>query len=512
MSSDGTYGEYEVVCGIEAHVQLKTKTKAFCPCPNEYGAAPNTLVCPVCLGHPGTLPVPNAEAVRLAALAGMAFDGSIRSVAHWDRKQYFYADLPKGYQITQFYEPIVEGGTLEVQMPEANGGSVKHVGIERAHLEEDAGKLTYDGDADALVDFNRAGVPLLEIVSKPDIRTPAEASQYAQELRRLVRALGVSDGNLNEGSMRCDVNVSLRKQSTEAFGTKVEVKNLNSFSSIARAVHHEAERQLALLEAGDGDAIQQETRLWDEANGVTRSARSKEGAADYRYFPEPDLPPTRIDIDAVRADLARRFEEDHTSSHDRRLPFVELPSETRRRIQSPPLNLTADTALTLCENPFGLLTFLDSTVAHLNGNEGVIRAACNYVLGDIMGHFNSSKTGESGLTVEIFAAILTLSESEELISGKTAKELLKAALTGGDVGNDEKELRQYVEDNNLAQVSDPDQITAWCREVVDANPNQLEQYRGGKTKLKGFFVGGVLKKGNANPKMIDSILVPMLDG
>ena len=515
---DGKYGAYEVVCGIEAHVQLLTKTKAFCACPNEYGMAPNTNVCPVCLGHPGTLPTPNAEAVKLGVLTGMALQANIRASSQWDRKQYFYADLPKGYQITQFYEPLVEGGELPVQMPESAGGYVKRVGIERAHLEEDAGKLTHS-TGDALVDFNRAGVPLLEIVSKPDIRTPVEAAQYATELRRFVRSLGVSDGNLNEGSMRCDVNVSLRKQGAEEFGTKVEVKNLNSFSSIARAIHHEAERQLALLEAGDGDAIKQETRLWDESKGVTRSARSKEGAADYRYFPEPDLPPTRVDVDAVAAELAHRFENAATSTSgaDTLLKFVELPWETRERLQKAPLSLSVDAALTLCENPSGLLSFLDATVACLGEAPAtVVRAASNYILGDILGHFNAAGGDAMGspLTPAVFAAILRLSEDEELISGKAAKELLKEALEGGlDGVSDADGLRAHIDANDLAQISDPGQIAAWADEVIAESPGQLEQYRGGKKKLKGFFVGGVLKKsgGRANPKLVDSILLPLLD-
>eukprot|EP00959_Pyramimonas_sp_CCMP1952_P299288 6260075-Pyramimonas_sp.AAC.1 len=293
-----TESEFETIVGIEVHVQLDTKTKAFCNCKSEYGNAPNTNVCPVCLGHPGTLPVLNAEVVKKSVRMGKALNCKIASVSKFDRKQYFYPDLPKGYQVSQYDIPIAEHGKIEVVIPpEFGGGYSKEIGITRAHMEEDAGKLTHvekGGESYSLVDYNRAGVPLLEIVSEPDMRSGREAAEYAAEIQRIARFLGISNGNMSEGSMRCDVNVSVRPRGREAFGTKVEVKNMNSFSAIAKAIEYETERQTALIREGKESEIVQETRLWDEGQLKTFAMRKKEGLADYRYFPEPDLPPVNV--------------------------------------------------------------------------------------------------------------------------------------------------------------------------------------------------------------------------
>lgn len=289
--------EYEAIIGLETHCQLNTRSKIFCSCPTNFDSPPNTNVCPICLGYPGVLPVLNQEVLASAVKLGLAIDGKITPHSKFDRKQYFYPDLPKNYQISQYDLPIVEQGQLEIEIVDKKTKEVsrKIIGITRLHMEEDAGKLVHagserlSGSTHSLVDFNRTGVPLLEIVSEPDLRTGAEAAEYAQELRRLVRYLGISDGNMQEGSLRCDVNISVRKKGTKKFGTKVEIKNMNSFSAIQKAIEYEIDRQIEAIE--NGELIVQETRLWEEATQRTISMRKKEGSSDYRYFPEPDLPP-----------------------------------------------------------------------------------------------------------------------------------------------------------------------------------------------------------------------------
>eukprot|EP00271_Cylindrocystis_brebissonii_P012474 TRINITY_DN3102_c0_g1_i4.p1 TRINITY_DN3102_c0_g1~~TRINITY_DN3102_c0_g1_i4.p1 ORF type:complete len:517 (+),score=106.61 TRINITY_DN3102_c0_g1_i4:358-1908(+) len=316
--------EYEAVIGIETHVQLATMTKAFCTCPAQYGAAPNSHVCPVCLGLPGSLPLINAKAVEYAAKVGLALHCEVARRSKFDRKQYFYPDLPKGYQISQFDEPIASGGYVDVDLPVECGGGHRRFGVTRAHMEEDSGKLLHFGEGStgaqaSQVDLNRAGTPLVEIVSEPDLRSGVEAAEYAAEIQRLVRYLGVSNGNMAEGSLRCDVNISIRPKGRERFGTKVEIKNMNSFSAMQRAIEYEIARQTGLENAGRGDAIVQETRLWDEGAQQTRTMRKKEGLADYRYFPEPDLPEVVLG-------------EEELVSWQAALP--ELPEAKRRRYES----------------------------------------------------------------------------------------------------------------------------------------------------------------------------------
>ncbi|KAI7844607.1 hypothetical protein COHA_001847 [Chlorella ohadii] len=480
----GLVDKYEAVIGIETHVQLNTRTKAFCSCPSEFGAEPNTNVCPVCLGHPGTLPVLNAEMVRKAVLAGLALNARVALRSKFDRKQYFYPDLPKGYQISQYDVPLCEGGWVEVVVPDtatSGTGEVRRLGITRAHIEEDAGKLVHAGAASlsgsnySLVDYNRAGVPLLEIVSEPDMRTGAEAAAYGAELRRIMRFLDVSDGNMAEGSMRCDVNISVRPRGQAAFGTKVEIKNMNSFSAMQRAIEFEIARQVELLEEGRGGDIVQETRLWDEGRQCTYSMRKKEGLADYRYFPEPDLPPVLLSqeqVDGLQASMP------------------ELPAAVRARYAA--LGLSQYDVLVLADE---------------------LAPAANWVMGDVMAAAKELAGGFDALPMApaALAEMIALIE-DGTISGKIGKQVLPALLAGeGGAGGGS--VRALVESKGLIQISDPAALAAIVDAVLEANPKQLQQYREGKTKLQGFFVGAVMKesKGRANPAELNRILMERLN-
>ncbi|KAL4458149.1 hypothetical protein ABPG75_013014 [Micractinium tetrahymenae] len=494
--------EYEAVIGIETHVQLNTATKAFCGCASEFGAEPNSNVCPICLGHPGTLPALNAEMVRKAVLAGLALNARVALESKFDRKQYFYPDLPKGYQISQYDVPLCEGGWVEVVVPDsstATGGSPRRIGVTRAHLEEDAGKLVHGGAASlsgsdySLADYNRGGVPLLEIVSEPDMRSGAEAAAYGAELRRIMRFLGVSDGNMAEGSMRCDVNISVRPAGRAAFGTKVEIKNMNSFNAMQRAIEFEVARQVELLEAGREGEIVQETRLWDEGRQCTYSMRRKEGLADYRYFPEPDLPPLVLSqayVDELQASMP------------------ELPAAVRQRYAS--LGLSQYDAVVLSDEP-AVARYFDALLAA----GAPAKPAANWVQGDVMAHCKEAKLAwEALLGVMAPAALAEMIQLIEdgTISGKIGKEVLPALLAGeGGAGGGS--VRALVEARGLVQISDPAALGAIVDSVLAANPKQLEQYRGGKTKLQGFFVGAVMKesKGRANPAELNRILMERLN-
>lgn len=479
---------YEAVIGIECHVQLNTNTKAFCSCPSEYGAEPNTHICPVCLGHPGTLPVLNQDVVRKSVLAGTALGCKITLNSKFDRKQYFYPDLPKGYQISQYDEPVASGGAIEVVLPD--GSATITIGITRAHIEEDAGKLVYGG-ADSLarsdvslVDYNRAGIPLLEIVSEPDIRNGTEAAAYGAELRRIMRFLNVSDGNMSEGSMRCDVNISLRPIGRKEFGTKVEIKNMNSFSAMQKAIEYEFERQSGLLEAGKADEIVQETRLWDEGAQKTASMRKKEGLADYRYFPEPDLAPlilTQEYLDQIKAEMP------------------ELPRQKRERFTQ--LGLSTYDVLVLSDD-LDVAEYFDAVLVA----GAPAKAAANWIMGDVMAACKEAKISmkELALAPAALAEMISLI-GDGTISGKIAKELLPELLEGkGNEGG----VKKLVEAKGLGQISDLSAIEAVVDQVIAGNPKQLEQYRGGKDKLFGFFVGQVMKEsgGRANPAELNRIL------
>jgi aspartyl-tRNA(Asn)/glutamyl-tRNA(Gln) amidotransferase subunit B len=489
-----TKTQYEAVIGLETHCQLSTNTKIFSNSSTEFGATPNTNIDPICLGLPGVLPVLNQKVLEYAVKMGLALNCQIAPYSKFDRKQYFYPDLPKNYQISQYDLPIAEHGWLEIELIDDDGNPQrKRIGITRAHMEEDAGKLVHAGSdrlagsTYSLVDYNRAGVPLLEIVSEPDIRSGREAAEYGQEIRRIVRYLGVCDGNMQEGSMRCDVNISVRPVGQEAFGTKVEIKNMNSFSAIARAIDYEIERQIKAIETGS-ETIIQETRLWDENLQCTKSMRSKEGASDYRYFPEPDLTPLEVSREQVAAWQAE-------------LP--ELPIAKRHRYEEQ-LGLSAYDTRVLTED-------VDVTIyfdAVLNAGAPVKQAA-NWVMGDLMAYTKEQKQSFSdlALTPESLAELIGLIE-DNTISGKIAKEVLPELLEKGG------SAKALVEAKGLIQISDVGELEAIIDRILADNPDKLEEFRAGKTKLQGFFVGQVMKAsgGRADPKLTNQLLMPKLNG
>jgi aspartyl-tRNA(Asn)/glutamyl-tRNA(Gln) amidotransferase subunit B len=484
--------QYEAVIGLETHCQLKTSTKIFCNCATEFGAEPNTQVCPVCMGMPGVLPVLNQKVLEYAVKAGLALNCQIAPFSKFDRKQYFYPDLPKNYQISQYDLPIAEKGWLEIEIPDTDGNPIrKRIGITRLHMEEDAGKLVHggserlSGSTYSLADYNRAGVPLVEIVSEPDIRTGQEAAEYAQELRRIMRYLGASDGNMQEGSLRCDVNISVRPVGSEQFGTKVEIKNMNSFNAIQRAIEYEIERQIAALESGE--RIAQETRLWEEGSQRTISMRSKEGSSDYRYFPEPDLTP----IEVAQVQLTKWQAE---------LP--ELPAQKRHHYETD-FGLSAYDARVLTDDR-AIAEYFETTVA-AKANP---KQTANWIMGDIAAYLNAEKLSitEIPLQPKNLAELVQLVEANT-ISNKIGKDLLPELLTKGG------SPKQLVESKGLTQITDAKAIEAIVDQVIVENPRELAQYRNGKTKLLGFFVGKVLKEteGRADPKLTNQLLEQKLN-
>ena len=483
-----TKTQYEAVIGLETHCQLNTATKIFSPISTEFGAPPNTNVSPICLGYPGVLPVLNQKVLESAVKTGLALNCQIAPYSKFDRKHYFYADLPKNYQISQYDLPIAEHGWLEIEIAEKPGSEPirKKIGITRLHMEEDAGKLVHvgsdrlSGSTHSLVDFNRAGVPLLEIVSEPDIRTGKEAAEYAQELRRIVRYLGVSDGNMQEGSLRCDVNVSVRPVGSDKFGTKVEIKNMNSFSAIEKAIDYEIQRQVKALE--NGESLSQETRLWEEGSQRTISMRSKEGSSDYRYFPEPDLPPIKVS----QAQLEEWKSE---------LP--ELPAEKRHRYQEE-LGLSAYDTNVLTDDR-AVAEYFETAVK----SEADPKQVANWVTQDIAAYLNENKLKITNLplTPQGLAELVNLID-QGTISGKIAKEILPELLsTGGSP-------QELVESKGLTQISDSGELEGIIDQVLADHPEEVEKYRGGKKKLQGFFVGQVMKRtsGRADPKLTNQLL------
>ncbi|XP_060671861.1 glutamyl-tRNA(Gln) amidotransferase subunit B, chloroplastic/mitochondrial [Ziziphus jujuba] len=479
--------DYEAIIGIETHVQLSTLTKAFCNCPYNYGSPPNTSVCPVCMGLPGALPVLNSKVIDSAIKVGLALNCKLSLNSKFDRKQYFYPDLPKGYQISQFDIPIATGGFIDLDLPVEFGGGHRRFGITRVHMEEDAGKLLHsDSGSYSQVDLNRAGVPLLEIVSEPDMRNGIEAAEYAAELQRLVRYLGVGNGNMQEGSLRCDVNISIRPIGQSQFGTKVEIKNLNSFSSVSRAIDFEISRQVQLHSQGQGDQIVQETRLWEEGAQKTVTMRKKEGLADYRYFPEPDLPGVILTDEYVK-DI-------HNS-----LP--ELPEIKRRRYEK--MGLSMQDVLFLA-NDINVAKYFDATIA--KGAD--VKLAANWIMGDIAAYMKNEKLtiDEIKLTPQELAELIA-SIKAGTISGKIGKEILFELLAKGGT------VKGIIEEKDLVQIIDPAEIEKMVDKVLLDNPKQLEQYRGGKTKLQGYFAGQVMKasKGKANPGLLNKILLEKLN-
>jgi len=484
---------WEAVIGLETHVQLGTNSKIFTSASTAFGDEPNTHIDPVVCGLPGTLPVLNQKVLEYAVKAALALNLQVAEHSKFDRKQYFYPDLPKNYQISQFDEPIAENGWIEVEVAEKGKDTyLKTIGIERLHMEEDAGKLVHAGSdrlagsTHSLVDYNRAGVALAEIVSKPDLRTGREAAEYAAEIRRIMRYLGVSDGNMQEGSLRCDVNISVRRGPDATFGTKVEIKNMNSFSAIQKACDYEIQRQIKAYETGE--PVVQETRLWDESKQLTKSMRSKEGASDYRYFPDPDLGP--IEVGAEQREGWRS-----------ELP--ELPAAKRHRYAEQ-LGLSIYDARVLTDER-AMAEYFEAAVAA--GADA--KAVSNWVTGDIAAYVNANRLSiaELPLKPEQLAEMVQLIDGG-VISGKIAKDLLPELLAQGG------SPKAIVEAQGLGMISDPAAITAIVDQLLAAHPAEVEAFRGGKTKLQGFFVGQLMKQtgGKADPKLANQILIEKLKG
>jgi aspartyl-tRNA(Asn)/glutamyl-tRNA(Gln) amidotransferase subunit B len=472
--------KYEPVIGLEVHVQLGTRTKIFCSCPSEFGAAPNTLVCPVCLGLPGALPVLNRRAVELAIAAGIALRCRINPFSRLARKNYFYPDLPKGYQISQYDQPLAEHGYLDILTSEGK----KRIGVTRVHIEDDAGKSQHEGFSDSnrytYVDLNRSGTPLIEIVSEPDMRSPEDAYAYLTEMKQTLQYIGVSDCDMEKGQLRCDANVSVRLRGTEKFGTKAEVKNVNSFRFVKQALEYEIERQVELIESGG--KVAQETRLYDVNTGRTVSMRSKEHAHDYRYFPEPDLLPLRI------SDLW--FNEVNSG-----LP--ELPQDRRERFVSQYGLREYDAQVLTLTREIG--DYFEEAVK-VNGDG---RTTANWVTGDLMGLLKgaSKEITESPVSAAHLGELVALIGKGEL-SGKLAKEILPKMFESGDAPS------VIMDREGLRQISDTGALEKIVDDVLAANPKQVEQYKSGKTAVAGFLVGQIMKasRGQANPATVNEVL------
>ncbi|MNO42552.1 Aspartyl/glutamyl-tRNA(Asn/Gln) amidotransferase subunit B [compost metagenome] len=473
--------KYETVIGLEVHVELHTKTKIFCGCSTEFGAPPNSHTCPVCLGHPGVLPVLNRQAVDYAMKAAMALNCKIGDVSKFDRKNYFYPDSPKAYQISQYDQPIGEHGYIDIEVD----GRTKRIGITRLHLEEDAGKLTHvDGGYASLVDFNRVGTPLVEIVSEPDISSPEEAKAYLEKLRAIMQYCDVSDVKMEEGSMRCDANISLRPEGQKEFGIRAELKNMNSYRGVQRGLEYEQYRQAEILD--DGGVVVQETRRWDEAQGKTFSMRGKEEAHDYRYFPDPDLVSIHIDEawkERIRASIP------------------ELPDARKVRYAS---------QYGLPDYDAGVITsskavadLFESSLEYTSDAKSV----SNWIMGDLLGYLNSNglELADVKLTGQGLGEMINLIE-KGTISTKIAKTVFKEMLQSGKLPG------QIVEEQGLVQISDEGAILAIVQEVVANNPASVQDYKAGKDKAIGFLVGQVMKqsKGKANPGLANKLLVEVL--
>ncbi|WP_405240088.1 Asp-tRNA(Asn)/Glu-tRNA(Gln) amidotransferase subunit GatB [Lentisalinibacter orientalis] len=475
---------WETVIGLEIHAQLATESKIFSGAPTRYGAEPNTQACLVDLGYPGVLPVLNRGAVVMAVKFGLAVGAAIAPRSVFARKNYFYPDLPKGYQISQYELPIVTGGSLEIV---TDDGEVRRIGLTRAHLEEDAGKSMHEGfERLTGIDLNRAGTPLLEIVSEPELRSAKEAAAYMKAMHTLVRYLGICDGNMQEGSFRCDANVSVRRAGDEKLGTRTELKNLNSFRFLERAINFEVERQIEVLE--DGGSVVQETRLYDAERDETRPMRTKEEANDYRYFPDPDLLPVEIDealVETVRQTLP------------------ELPDAKRRRLGEQ-YGVKADDAVVLAGTP-ALADYFEA-VAAAGGSDG--QAVANWVLGELSAALNRDGLDITASRIEPAGLAQLLDRiADGTLSGKLAKQVFEAMWAG------EGDADAVIEAKGLKQITDSGEIQRIVEDVLAANPEQVEQYRGGKTQVIGFFVGQVMKatKGKANPGEVNRLLKAALD-
>ncbi|ABS28514.1 Asp-tRNA(Asn)/Glu-tRNA(Gln) amidotransferase subunit GatB [Anaeromyxobacter sp. Fw109-5] len=479
--------DFQVVLGLEVHAQLLTRSKIFCACPTEFGGAPNTHVCPVCLGLPGALPALNAAVVEMAIRTGLALGCEIQRRSVFARKNYFYPDLPKGYQISQYELPICSGGGVDI----AVGGEARRIRLTRIHMEEDAGKNVHDVTAAGSgVDLNRAGVPLLEIVSEPDLRSIDEAIAYLKSLRAILMALGVNDGNLQEGSFRCDANVSVMPRGATRLGTRCELKNMNSFRFLRQAIDYEVRRQVELIESGG--KVDQETRLFDPDRGETRSMRSKEEAHDYRYFPEPDLPPVLVDealVERIRRELP------------------ELPRARSARYQRD-LGLSAQDAELLVSDK-GIGDFFDATLAAYGASPDAAKRIANLLNGDVARLANelSLEPAAWRIAPAQLAAILRLQDAQT-IGGPGAKQVVEEVFRSG------AEPAEVVREKGLAQVSDEGALEAAVDRVLAASAGEVERYRGGNKKLLGFFVGQVMKetRGKGNPAVVNALLKRKLGG
>ncbi len=483
--SEETIAKYEAVIGLEVHAQMLTKTKAYSNDINEYGARPNTQVSPVTLGHPGTLPMMNKKTIEFAIKLGLALNCKIADRQHFARKNYFYPDLPKGYQITQDTTPICTEGHVHINLPD---GSTKRIGITRIHMEEDAGKSIHDVDLyDTLVDLNRAGTPLLEIVTEPDLRSADDAYAYLTEIRQLVRYLDICDGNMEEGSLRCDANISVRLKGAAEFGTKVEVKNMNSIRNVQRAIDFEIKRQIYAVE--NKEEISQETRSFDALNGTTISMRSKEAANDYRYFPEPDLLPLFVSqeqVEAVKAEMPT-------------LPKELLAKYTQK------LGLSVyDATILVSTKPFAM--YFEEVIQHTNN----YKAAANWMIGEVRSHLNAQ-----GITIEEFPlAPVRIAELTQLIDeGKLATSTAAQRLFPEMLKQPDKTPVALAEGMDLIQDAGEDDVKSIIREVLQQHSAEVERYKNGEKQLTGFFMGQVMKaaKGKADPKMANALIREILE-
>lgn len=479
--------KYEPVIGLEVHAQMLTKSKAFCTCSTEFGAPPNSRTCPICLAHPGTLPALNENLVRFITRMGLATNCEIRERSIFARKNYFYPDLPKGYQISQYETPICHDGWIEAELPD---GSSKRIGITRIHMEEDSGKSIHDFGVDTLVDLNRAGVPLIEIVSEPDMRSSEEGYAYLTAIKSIVTYLGICDGNMEEGSLRCDANVSVRLKGAEKFGQKTEVKNLNSFRNVKLAIEAEIERQIGVIESG-GKVLHQ-TMLFDANKSLTRPMRTKEEAHDYRYFPEPDLLPVTITkkyLEEVRAELP----EMQRARRDRFVADFALP-----KYDADVLTVERTTA-----------DFFEETIANLGSRSNdIIKSISNYLMGDVMRMLSEKKVAinKLGLEPKHLADLVSL-VSDKTISNKIAKDLLP------ELVGSKRSPNELVAERGMSQVSDEGALREAVNSVLASNPDNLAKYKGGKVTLFGFFVGQTMKAmgGKANPVMLNEVVKEELE-